>query len=91
MEPRVTIRSAGGRLLAVKTANDAATSAELGLEAELLRRSAHPGVVTVVSFTSAGDHAELTLGAPSEHTVAEQMCASVTPRILPLDRSRPIR
>ena len=69
----MSIRSAGGRLVAVKTANDAATSAKLGLEAQLLRRSAHPGVVTVVSFSSTGDQAELILGAPGERTVAEQM------------------
>ena len=69
----MAIRSAGGRLIAVKTATDAAASAKLGLEAELLRRSAHPGVVAVVSFSSDCDRAELTLSAPSEHTVADQM------------------
>jgi serine/threonine protein kinase len=73
MERRVTIRSAGGRLVAVKTATGAQASANLALEAELLRRSAHPGVVAVVSFSSDGDRAELILGAPSEHTVADQM------------------
>ncbi|HUP71602.1 MAG TPA: hypothetical protein VM282_01005 [Acidimicrobiales bacterium] len=73
----VAIRSAGGRLVAVKTAENAAEAAQLGREADLLRRSAHPGVVAIVSFTSHADSAELVLTAPSEHTVAEEVPDSV--------------
>lgn len=67
----------GGRLVAVKTADTPAATAKLGHEAELLRRSAHPGVVAIVSFTPHANGAELVLTAPSEHTVAEQMPATV--------------
>ena len=73
----MAIRSTGGRLVAVKTATDAAEAAQLGHEADLLRRSAHPGVVAIVSYTSAPDHAELVLTAPSECTLAEQMPESM--------------
>ena len=73
MTGRVSVRSAGGRLVAVKTAETATEVAQLGLEADLLRRSAHPGVVAIVSFSAHASTAELVLTAPSEHTVAEQM------------------
>jgi len=59
--------------VAVKTAEGPTEAAKLGHEADLLRRSAHPGVVAIVSFTPGSDGAELVLTAPSEHTVAEQM------------------
>ena len=59
--------------MAVKTADNPAEAAKLGHEADLLRRSAHPGVVAIVSFTPDANGAELVLTAPSEHTVAEQM------------------
>ncbi|MEO8694273.1 MAG: hypothetical protein ABI658_12195 [Acidimicrobiales bacterium] len=73
MQRPVAIRPAGGRLVAVKTAEGPTETARLSHEADLLRRSAHPGVVAIVSFTSEANGAELVLTAPSEHTVAEQM------------------
>ncbi|MEO5839194.1 MAG: hypothetical protein ABIQ73_29795 [Acidimicrobiales bacterium] len=73
MQRQVAIRPAGGRLVAVKTAEGPTEAARLGHEADLLRRSAHPGVVAIVSFTPDVNGAELVLTAPSERTVAEEM------------------
>jgi serine/threonine protein kinase len=70
---KVDIRSVGGRLVAVKSASTELEVAALAHEADLLRRAAHPGVVSVVSFTSAADRAELVLTAPSEYTAAQRM------------------
>ena len=70
---KVDIRAVGGRLVAVKSASTELEVAALTHEADLLRRSAHPGVVAVVSFTSTLDRAELVLTAPSEYTVAERL------------------
>jgi hypothetical protein len=72
MQRPVELRSTTGRLVAVKTAENPAEAAKLGHEADILRRSAHPGVVAIVSFTPEANGAELVLTAPSEHTVAEQ-------------------
>ena len=74
---KVDIRAVGGRLVAVKSATTEREVAALTHEADLLRRSAHPGVVAVVSFTSTIDRAELVLTAPSEYTVAERMPESI--------------
>jgi hypothetical protein len=74
---KVDIRAVGGRLVAVKSAGTELEVAALTHEADLLRRSAHPGVVAVVSFTSTLDRAELVLTAPSEYTVAERMPESI--------------
>ena len=74
---KVDIRAVGGRLVAVKSAGTEFEVAALAHEADLLRRSAHPGVVGVVSFTSTLDRAELVLTAPSEYTVAERLPESI--------------
>jgi serine/threonine protein kinase len=75
---KVDIRAVGGRLVAVKSAGTELEVAALAHEADLLRRSAHPGVVAVVSFTSTLDRAELVLTAPTEYTVAERMPESIS-------------
>jgi serine/threonine protein kinase len=74
---KVDIRAVGGRLVAVKSAGNELEVAALAREADLLRRSAHPAVVAVISFTSTIDQAELVLTAPSEYTVAERLPESI--------------